>query len=300
MTRATAVPKVDRTIVLRDGRALAYAEWGDLVGCPVVLLHGTPGSRLLCPDEEATAAAGVRLITIDRAGYGRSDPHPGRTLLDWPDDVLELLDALDLPSCPVLGWSGGGPNALAVAFRLPDRVPTLGLAASSGPIDTTPGALDSEGFSATTWAAIELLRRDRPAGIAAFGVLRSTFGSDWESLFEAENWREPDQGVLADPEILAAMKTLVGEAARQGPAGYVEDDVAEYGPWGFSVGDIQQPTTIWCGTVDAPDILKTADYFAATIPHATSLIYPGEGHLFPFNHWAEMLQALRQMAASTE
>jgi len=74
MAKATAAPKADRTIRLPDGRGLAYSEWGDLAGRPVVLLHGTPGSRLICLDEDATLAAGVRLLTMDRPGYGLSDP----------------------------------------------------------------------------------------------------------------------------------------------------------------------------------------------------------------------------------
>lgn len=86
MTTATATPKVDRTIRLQDGRQMAYSEWGALDGEPVVVLHGAPGSRLFCPDEQATEAARVRLLTIDRPGYGRSDPTPAH----WG----EMLDAL--------------------------------------------------------------------------------------------------------------------------------------------------------------------------------------------------------------
>src|SRR4029453_3352204 len=97
MTGATALPGADRVLTLRDGRALAHAEWGALQGRPLMLFHGRPGSRLFCPDEDATNAAGVRLITIDRPGYGRSDPNPGRTLLDWADDVEELTHLLELP-----------------------------------------------------------------------------------------------------------------------------------------------------------------------------------------------------------
>jgi pimeloyl-ACP methyl ester carboxylesterase len=106
-------PRIDGTITLRDGRQMAYCEWGALDGNPVVFLHGSPGSRLLCPDEQATRAADVRLLTIDRPGYGRSDPRPSSALLDWPDDYVELADRLRLPPCPVIGWSGGGDQILA-------------------------------------------------------------------------------------------------------------------------------------------------------------------------------------------
>ena len=87
MARATATPRADRTIHLQDGRQLAYAG-GDLAGRPVVLLHGTPGSRLICLDEDATEAARVRLLTMDRPGYGLSDPRAGRTVMGWVDDLV--------------------------------------------------------------------------------------------------------------------------------------------------------------------------------------------------------------------
>lgn len=75
VSSASASPKVDRVVTLGDGRRIAYAEWGRTDGRPIVLFHGMPGSRLFCPDEKETERAGVRLITIDRPGYGRSSPH---------------------------------------------------------------------------------------------------------------------------------------------------------------------------------------------------------------------------------
>jgi pimeloyl-ACP methyl ester carboxylesterase len=293
VTKATAVPKVDRTIRLQDGRQMAYCEWGDLGGAPVVLLHGTPGSRLLCPDDEATEAAGVRLLTMDRPGYGLSGPRPGRTLLNWADDFVELAGRLDLPPCPVVGWSGGGPYALALGFRLPDRVTRLGLAAASGPMDPIPGILDTIGFSAGYRAAFELLRRDHAAGVAAFEKHRAWYSGDgWETMFD-ESWGAADDRLLAEAATLSAIKTLVREGARQGPGGFVADAVAECLPWSFSATEIMQPVHIWCGEADGVDVKMTADYLAGAIPHATLVMYPDEGHLFPFDHWAEILAALR-------
>lgn len=86
-----------------DGRKLAYTEWGLPDGKPVMYFHGTPGSRIWCPDEEATSTAGVRLIIPDRPGIGRSDPLEGRTLADLPKDVAALADSLDISSLPSSG-----------------------------------------------------------------------------------------------------------------------------------------------------------------------------------------------------
>jgi pimeloyl-ACP methyl ester carboxylesterase len=290
MTKATSSPKVDRTIPLRDGRQMAYCEWGDLAGRPVVLLHGMPGSRLFCPDEAATEAADVRLVTIDRPGYGRSDPRRGRTLLDWADDYAELAEQLDLRPCPVLGWSSGGPYALALGFRAPDRVTSIGLAASPGPADEVPGALDE--MSPNGRAAVELLHRDHAAGLAAFDKHFAWYAGDgWEAMF-AESWGEADDRVLADPETLAAVREWMRESARQGSAGYASDVVAEHFPWGFSMAEIGQPVQIWWGESDPSTARPNTDYLAASIPGATLTTYPGEGHMFPIGHWGEMLAAL--------
>ncbi|MBW2547908.1 MAG: hypothetical protein DRH23_06320 [Deltaproteobacteria bacterium] len=115
------------TLHLRDGRKLAYAEYGDPHGYPVMLFHGNPSSRLswgLIPDSPFRPH--LRLIAPDRPGFGRSDFQPGRRLLDWPDDVSELAEALGLNRFAVLGVSGGGPATLACAWRIPERLTAVG------------------------------------------------------------------------------------------------------------------------------------------------------------------------------
>lgn len=103
--KASARPRTDATITLADGRILAYCEWGEPTGSPVLLMHGGPGSRLLCPDEDATVGAGVRLLTVDRPGYGGSDPRPDPTLLGWADDVQALAGQIGLERLAVVGFS---------------------------------------------------------------------------------------------------------------------------------------------------------------------------------------------------
>ena len=85
-----------KRIRLRDGRSLGYAEYGDPAGKPVVFFQGTPSSRLFHhPDESIAVSLGARIITMDRPGFGLSDFQLGRTLLDWPDDVVELAGEED-------------------------------------------------------------------------------------------------------------------------------------------------------------------------------------------------------------
>lgn len=131
---ASHIDETTDTIRLGNGRTLAFCEFGDPKGTPVFVFHGGVGSRgfgLLF--EEAAADLGVRIISPDRPGYGRSDPQPDRTLLDWPADVSALGDSLGLDAFCLLGVSGGGPWAAACAFALPDRLRSVGLASPVGP-----------------------------------------------------------------------------------------------------------------------------------------------------------------------
>ena len=303
--RATASPTLDRTMLLADGRTLAFSEWGDLGGKPVVLLHGMPGSRLMCPDIDATSAAGVRLITIDRPGYGLSDPRPDRTRLNWVDDYVELIDHLELPPCPIVGWSGGGPYALACAYRLADRVPSIGLAGSPGLTGEVPGAL--EDFSVEGRGLIDLLHRDRAAGIEAITRHCQEYGGDGLYLpFRFRAHRAPnrtaqtrfmlssgdaDDRLLARPGMLEAIHDWLGEGARQGSVGFVRDWIDRVDREGFSTSDVQQVVHIWIGEADRQVPRYHADHLVKTIARTTLTAYPREGHLFPFDHWGEMLEA---------
>jgi pimeloyl-ACP methyl ester carboxylesterase len=105
-----------------DGRRVGFAVWGDSdpAAPAVVHCHGTPGGRLV--SYRTPAESGVRHVSLDRPGFGLSDPHPGRTVGDHPGDVALVLDHLGIDRFSALGWSGGGPHALALGACLPGRV----------------------------------------------------------------------------------------------------------------------------------------------------------------------------------
>ncbi|MGB5936089.1 MAG: alpha/beta hydrolase, partial [Ornithinimicrobium sp.] len=129
-----------KTLRLSDGRTLAYDTYGEPDGLPVIFNHGLADSRLIRnPDESLTSSLGVFMIAADQPGVGGSTPQPGRTMVDWGADMEQLADELGLGRFAVAGHSGGGPHALSIAHRLPDRV-THGLLAS--PV----GPFDQDGF----------------------------------------------------------------------------------------------------------------------------------------------------------
>jgi len=120
---------INLTIKLKDGRQLGYADLGNPDANHVIFhFHGFPGYRLeamLLADRAITK--NVRLIGIDRPGWGLSDFKKNRTLLDWPDDVAELADALGIDKFAVEGISGGGPYAAACAYKIPERLTSCGI-----------------------------------------------------------------------------------------------------------------------------------------------------------------------------
>jgi pimeloyl-ACP methyl ester carboxylesterase len=123
------------SVIARDGRTIAFHDGGDAGGYPVIGLHGTPGCRLSrWPDDSLYAGAGVRYITTDRAGYGRSTRNRGRSVADEAADVRSVADALGLERFSIVGGSGGGPHALACAALLGDRLDRVACQSSLAPL----------------------------------------------------------------------------------------------------------------------------------------------------------------------
>lgn len=272
---------------LPDGRRIGYADYGAADGFPVFYFHGSPGSRLeACLATEAAESQGVRLIAVDRPGYGLSDPRPDRQLLDWPDDVSALADTLGLKQFSVLGASGGGPYALACAFRLSDRLHRVGLAAGLAPfregrlkLPSRLGLLLARATLPLLHSLLESQVQREPARAVAFAArLLST----------------PDRELLKDPDINTAFQRSLQEAFRQGRAG-VHRDMELYGtPWGFYLKQVTFPVELWHGEADRLLPPKMCRRQAELLPHARAHFIPGEGHFsLPINYAGELFKQLR-------
>ena len=117
-----------KRIELSDGRYLAISEYGAPGGEPVFFFHGWPGARLQGQlADEPAKKLNIRFISPDRPGFGLSDFQPGRSILDWPKDILDLADSLGLDQFAVLGLSGGAPYALACAYAIPEQLTAVGI-----------------------------------------------------------------------------------------------------------------------------------------------------------------------------
>jgi len=135
-------PAGDHTLTCADGRRVAWSEWGDTRGPVVLLLHRNPESRLLDPDAKATADAGARLITVDRPGYGGTDPVRDPTRAAVASDVAAVVDQIAVDEIALVGWSGGGHFAVEAGALLGARVRSLSLVCTPAPDDEIPWVPD--------------------------------------------------------------------------------------------------------------------------------------------------------------
>lgn len=250
-----------------------FAEWGDLDGKAVFALHGTPGSRLnRHPNEELVRSTGAHVITYDRAGYGGSDRHRGRRVVDCVGDVASIADALGIDRFAVWGGSGGGPHALAVAAVLGDRVTRAMSVVGVAPYDAMgsdwPKGMDPENVKEFGWALEGEKRLSIELGQEFTNmVVRATANpADLLGDFEVS---EADLAVLADEEHSKVRFEAVKEAGRNGVWGWVDDDLAFTHPWGFDPAQIGVPLQIWYGTSDVLVPASHGEWLANHIPGAT-------------------------------
>jgi pimeloyl-ACP methyl ester carboxylesterase len=114
---------VDARLTLRDGRILAWHDWGVPDGSPLLRLQGTPGSRMWHEGRPALwEQFGLRVIMADRPGFGASTRRPGRGVADVADDLVQLLDHLGLERVPVMAVSGGWPHLARCARGIPSEL----------------------------------------------------------------------------------------------------------------------------------------------------------------------------------
>ncbi|MGK2947924.1 MAG: alpha/beta fold hydrolase [Acidimicrobiales bacterium] len=280
---------------LPDGRTLAYDDVGDPEGVLIVYLHGSPDSRLARhPDDGLAAAAGVRLVALDRPGAGRSDAHPGAGLGALGADVAALLDALDATEVRLLAWSAGGLGALAVAGTLGGAVRAVTLVGTVPPVEAyaAPDVVDALGLGRRHFAelAMEVPGAELAAEMAPYLVpdpLTPEVALEHVLEGAGDVGRRELAAVSGAAEQMAA--ALV-EAARGGIEGLAEDLALQLTP-GLDLSAVRAPVLSVHGELDPVSPPAVGEWLAARLPSARVRVHPGAGHHLVFPRWVELLEA---------
>jgi pimeloyl-ACP methyl ester carboxylesterase len=266
---------------LAGGRRLSYAIDGPADGTPVLYCHGAIGTPLggSVDLEAITYELGVRQIAVNRPGIATSDPAPGRTVLDFAQDIRELADALSLDRFAVVGVSAGGPYALAIARELPDRVERVALCSSLSALcapHRVPGmdrririALAALARAPGTWAGI---------GDALLPVIRRNPRLITQ-VIAAHAARSERARVLAPAEQAAASSSFL-DAAAFGVRGMIDDYVVACAGWGFSPADVDAEVHLWHGARDPLVPIEHALQLAIALRRCRVFFDPDEGHHF--------------------
>ena len=280
----------DNVFQLQDGRVLGYAEYGDPSGTPVFFFHGLPGSRRQRhPDDSIAIELGARIITVDRPGYGFSDFQPGRTLLDWPDDVAQLADALQIAQFAAIGLSGGGPYLLSCAYKMSERLTSATVISGMGPVDH-PEAI--KGMMGSMRLGLGLAR-SVPWELARLAleptarmVRRNPTAAKKLVPLSAP---KADKEAFARPDIQAIDQEDLVEAYRNGAQAAYWEVVMLATPWGFRLEDIDKKIDLWHGEEDTTVPIHMGRYVARTVPDCEARFYPGQGHTLIYHYWREIL-----------
>jgi pimeloyl-ACP methyl ester carboxylesterase len=290
------VKRQPQIVQLKGGGHLAYSEYGDANGVPVLFCHGWPSSRTMAELTDAAARElRVRIISPDRPGISGSASVSNRQLVDWPAIVGELMDALGIRDFRVLAISGGAPYAYVTAWQLPKRVRAIAIVSGAPPIvdlaDETgllrlyrwmlalyrkhPHLLRAMFYLARPIASLRPPVRFRPLLLRLLklqpcdaAALRDS--AAFEACFESQRraWRASAKGVMADAEIYAR-------------------------PWGFRLEDVDVPVRVWHGKQDRAFSVELAKEVAKRLPNCTARYVENEGHYsLPIRHVREILADL--------
>lgn len=263
-----------------DGRVLSVETSGDSDGFPVILLHGTPGSRNgPKPRFSVLYRLGVRLITYDRPGYGGSSRSPGRQVVDAANDVLTIMDYLGIDEFSVVGRSGGGPHALACAARCVGRVKRAAALVSVAPAN----AAELDWFDGMTEANVDeytVADTDLVELSKRLQVVANRTRENPESILNDLSLQlsTADQKIVRGVQWRRLLAMTYAEALRHGAGGWVDDVMALRSDWGFDLRSIKVPVLLWHGLEDNLSPVSHTRWLADQIANATVWVQPGAAH----------------------
>lgn len=230
------------------------------------------------PAHEPARQLGLRVISPDRPGIGASSPSPGRSALDWVDDVTALVDALGIGELAVLGWSLGSVYAMACAHRLSPRVRRLAVIAGCVPLTDA-------------LALAELNALDRV--IARAATLAPTVMRECLPQLGRVALHVPGFVYGALARVVDGDATLLRRALPAGLApGLVDDYRVLVSPWGFALESITVGVDVWHGQRDSLAPAAWGEQLARRLPRAELHLLVEEGHFLALTHSRRILARL--------
>lgn len=275
------------------GRVVAADLLGLTDGPAVLSLHGTPDSRLARhPDPVATESAGVRVVAVDRPGFGHSTADPEATPTSFGRDLLALLDHLGIDQVAVVAWSAGAIWAFGFAVVAPERTRSVTIVGGLVPFEAFD---DPDVLAVAGDARVGMVEtsRDLGAKLAAEMIGPLLVPDPATPIAALEHRREhgaDDLALLPGADVQMAAATL--DAVRNGTDGIVHDLTVQFGPSGLDFASIGVSVHFVSGDRDGTCPPAFARWYASKLPDATVTIVPGAGHGLLLTHWHELLAPL--------
>jgi pimeloyl-ACP methyl ester carboxylesterase len=289
----------EQRLILKDGRTLGFAEYGDPKGEPMLEFHGCPSSRLEARNyDEGGKKLGARVLGIDRPGFGISTYVKGYRIVDWPADVIEFADALGLKRFVVAGISSGSPYALVCARFIPERLKGCAVVSGVPPLAVKGEKLDASQFLGSEELILARLAKSVPfvaRAICRYAVwqIRKDPVTAWQKL---KGHTASDIEILKRPEVKQHFRDMVVEACRNGVRGPVDSIALELRDWGFSLSDITMQVNIWHGEFGSMVFPTGAKYVASKLRNPNLHILANVGHISLVVERAE--DVLRELLAA--
>lgn len=290
---------VERSIIRPDGRRVGWTESGTLDGHPILRMPGTPGSRFsLRADRAIWTVRGIRMITVERPGFGVSTRLPGRGFVEHAHDVVAILDELAIDAVVVLGISGGAPHVLAFAATFPERVLAAAIVVGGAPVNDTEAdqmiPINREGRAlarAGDWPGLQ----DLLASVREQMLLDPIAG------FRDVMDRAPaaDQEIMRDPAWQAGFARGLSEALRPGVEGWTDESFALNRDWiDFEPESIRLPIVWWHGDGDRNAPLSAVRRLSASVRAIEVRSWDDAGHLAAYRNEAAVLDELLARSAA--
>lgn len=271
---------VDQVFTLRDGRYLGYREFGDPAGKPVIALHGTPGSRFKYASSHGDGQqSSLRLIAVDRWGYGLSSSKADAQLTDLGHDLTQLADHLRLDRFQIIAVSGGAPFAVAAASVLRSRVCALALVSPVGAFAEPHVPVPLSPFHAFCFRVLPAIPGAIPTAFHAYrsGLALAPNLAMWVAMSRSNR---ADRAAIRDDETRARLIETFSSGLRPGVAGPVIDMALFGRPWGIAFDSLQMPVRIWIGLDDRNVPMSAVQALANVIPGCELIEIEGAGHLW--------------------